>query len=365
MVQGEMPVDINEEYDLKSLPQRTLTEIISLTPYQMAMSSRLVKQHMDYLVEQAQAITQPELRDKTLAVLRNPAPTFMKKITKSAEQHKRIERLSAAGLYDKHNQGGKVLPLIPPCSDYLTAPQPFISAPGSGYFRHHAYPGGLAVHTSVNLRSSLALRQIYRESYGIHLKADILIAAQILHDCQKPWVLQWLENGRILPQATLAFTGSHHVFGLAEAMTRGFPPEVVIAQACAHNHLATRSAENIIVGWIRAAGILAGIDPVREGYLEPGGRMLIRPRYLENCLIHLGDHNWVVSLPASQWSSPLLEKIAVQDFSLTEKNLKEKEFYQLRNYIFSQVTTLLFYHAYAAGGEVAVRHLVSRLVRRE
>ncbi len=357
---------MSEEDDLHHIPLKTLSEVIAMTSQEMATASPFVACHMKYLMSQAESIADTALKKQTLQLLENPAPTFMVKLSRTVEQAKITDRLVSAGLYDKNSSGtGKNLPLFPPAKDYRVAPQPFSSAPGSGYFRHHAYPGGLAVHTSVNLRSALALSAIYEESYAVSTNQDILIAAQIAHDCQKPWVLQWLENGRIFPQATLAFTGSHHVFGLAETMTRNFPPEVIIAQACAHNHLAAKEAEALIVGWLRAAAILAGKDPVKEKYLEPSGRILNRPRRLENCMTHLGDHNWVVSLPASQWSSPLLERLAVQEYRFSDSDLKGRPFYQLRNYIFSQVTTLLFYDTYAQEGMNGLRRLVRRFVKPE
>ncbi len=361
VVIGEMYVNSRDNHleHIKTLP---FSEIMTLTPAVMAKSSAIIAEHFDYLKMQAQSIGRFDLREKTLAMLENPAPTFMEKLVGQAERQQRLEQLTAAGYYQRHYYGSRVIPLFPSGANDADNLQSFDSAPGSGYFRHHAYPGGLVIHTSVNLQSALSMKSVYEHSYGFSVDADVLIAAQILHDCQKPWVLQWLANGRIFPQASLARTGSHHVFGLAESITRGFPAEVVIAQACAHNHLAAKDTEGDIVGWIRAACILTESDPVHLGYLALDGQTLPKPRSLENCITHLGDHNWVVSLPASQWMNPLLERIAQEEYGLTVNDLNDRPYYQLRNYLYSQITTLVFYQLYATKGEKAVRNLVRQLV---
>lgn len=350
-----------QDNHLEHVRPRPFSEIVMLAPASMAQSSYIIAQHFHYLYRKAESISKKDIRQKIRAILDNPAPTFMSTMT-GHEQQQRIDRLCAAGFYQRYQPGPRVIPLFPACENYQEAPQSFDSAPGSGYFRHHAYPGGLVIHTSVNLQSALSMKGIYEQSYGFSVDADVLIAAQILHDCQKPWVLQWLENGRICPQASLAKTGSHHVFGLAESITRGFPPEVIIAQACAHNHLAAKDTEGDIVDWIRAACILTDCDPVHWGYLALDGRTLPKPRSLENCITHLGDHNWVISLPASQWINPIMERIAQEEYGLSISDLNGRPYYQFRNYLYSQVTTLVLYQLYQTQGEQGVRQLVLKLV---
>jgi len=50
-------------------------------------------------------------------------------------------------------------------------------------------------------------------------------------------------------------------------MSRGLSPAFVITQACAHS-APTSGNEYKVVNWLRAAAILAQIDPVAAGYLE-------------------------------------------------------------------------------------------------
>jgi hypothetical protein len=101
------------------------------------------------------------------------------------------------------------------------------------------------------------------------------------HDWAKTIVFQWNVDGTEFQE--LAFggngktddygavgnskTGAHHILGLAEAMARAMPPRFVIAEACAHS-APVLGAEYKAVNWIRAAAIIARVDPVDRGYLR-------------------------------------------------------------------------------------------------
>ena len=50
-------------------------------------------------------------------------------------------------------------------------------------------------------------------------------------------------------------------------MKRGLPADFVITQASAHS-APTLGDEFMVVNWLRAAAILARIDPVAAGYLR-------------------------------------------------------------------------------------------------
>lgn len=53
---------------------------------------------------------------------------------------------------------------------------------------------------------------------------------------------------------------------VAESMARGLSPAFVITQASAHSN-PTSGNEYKVVNWLRAAAIMAQIDPVAKGYL--------------------------------------------------------------------------------------------------
>jgi hypothetical protein len=324
----------------------SLEECTAMTPGAMADASGPVSASWQSILRSAAEIRNPGLRAKVLAVLDNPAPTVAKSIG-AGEKKAIYKELTAKGLIKDVSEAD----FLPPASGTATAPQPFWSAPGSGYSSHHAYPGGLCTHTGLNTRVSMALYDGYREVYGYMLDRDTVIAAQLLHDLHKPWVFQWGVDGESRTERPLAGTGEHHPLGVAESIARNIPAEVVVAQACAHNHPRTEKDEAQVVGWLTAASIIAGVDPVRYGLLGPDGKTLPLPRRQEGFVTHLGDHDWVLTVPVNQWVLPVLEKTAVRDYKLSRNDLKAKPFKQFRNYVYSQATIMGLYEVYAARGE--------------
>jgi len=200
--------------------------------------------------------------------------------------------LSAAGFIDPAKVAPDALfPPLPPLS--------FLAAPGGGTGGHHSYPGGLAEHTAFNLQTALDLEANYRTRYGLKdLDHDLVVAAPILHDLMKPWCLQWRADGTELDQPTIAGTASHHIFILAELIHRGLSPELISAVAAAHEpaHL----GEEKVAGFLRAAALLAGADPVQRGLVAAGGKTLARPPSIEGAIDHLSDHDYIVTEPIEQ-----------------------------------------------------------------
>ena len=209
---------------------------------------------------------------------------------------------------------------FPPCCDSNFSAQPFWCAPGSDYDSHHSHPGGLALHTSLNLRLSLAAAEAYRHTYGYSLNHDLLICAQILHDCMKPWVLQWREDGSSLPQARAGGAGSHHIFGLAESIYRKIPAAIVIAQCCTHSPPGETVREAEVVRWLRAGALLAGRDAIECSLIDANGN-LPRPHRQEWYLSHLGDHDWVLSVPSAKLMIHALQELACAKYHLTLSEL--------------------------------------------
>lgn len=102
----------------------------------------------------------------------------------------------------------------------------------------------------------------YEEVFYYSVNKDIAIAAQALHDISKPFVFQWNANGSSLTEYPIAGQGAHHALALAEVIYRGFPAEEVVAQACAHGAPTSKKEEADVAGWLKAAAIIAGKDPV-------------------------------------------------------------------------------------------------------
>src|SRR5258708_19837152 len=88
-------------------------------------------------------------------------------------------------------------------------------------------------------------------------------------------------------------SGAHHMLSAAEAMKRGLPADLVIAQVSAHSHTIPDN-EFKVVNWLHTAAIIAQIDSVAQGYLsrDAQGRLRLPP------LRHLGEVNLNAALPS-------------------------------------------------------------------
>lgn len=286
-------------------------ECLAMSPESMAANSRLVMDSLDYINRIVGTITDQEMKRTVRSILDNPAPTIMTPLMDSKTRHAVYDELKSTGLIDTTFDD-----FLPTTDDPTRSPQPFLSAPGSGYASHHSYPGGLITHTALNLQASLAIHEGYKNIYGIELDRDTVIVSQVLHDLHKPWVFQWESNGALRAERKLAGTGEHHPLSVAESFKRGIPASICIAQACAHTHPGFDKDEAEVVAWIKAAAILNGIDPIRAGLLAPSGATLPVPRRMEGFICHLGDHDYVLTVPAAKWLIPAMQKIAAQHYGI-------------------------------------------------
>jgi len=338
--------------------QATLEECLSLTPEQMARKSPHVTHSWDYIKKSVGAVKDPGLRAKAAAILNNPAPSLAARLDAKSRAEVFAE-LTAKGYLKDSSEAA----FLPATKDPAKSSQPFLSAPGSGYQSHHSYPGGLATHTAANLIIALAIHDAYKDIYGFSLDRDAVVVSQALHDLHKPWVFQWEASGESRKENTLAGTGEHHVLGVAESIVRGLPAQVIVAQACAHNHPGTEKDEAEVVGWLSAAAIIAGVDPVKAGLLAPGGKTLPEPRRMEGFVTHLGDHDFVLTVPAAKWTIAAMQDVARRQYGMSEADLNGAKFNALRNYAFSQVTVESLYRAYSTKGADGLAAAVGSVVK--
>ncbi|WP_415713814.1 metal-dependent phosphohydrolase [Maridesulfovibrio sp.] len=340
-----------------SYTEFTLSECRKLTPQQMAENSGAVMESWKYIQAQAAGIKNPGLRKAVQDIIANPAPRLMNAVSgRKKEVYKELEK-------NGWLKGVSYDTFLPENGSAKQANQPFYAAPGSGYSSHHCYPGGLATHTALNVEMSLALYDNYKKIYGFDLDRDVVVAAQILHDLHKPWVFQWQKDGSSRNENKLAGTGEHHVLGVAESIVRGLPAEVCVAQACAHNHPGFSKDEEGPVRWLKAASIIADVDPVKYGLLAADGKTLPLQRSMEAFVTHLGDHDWVLTVPAAKWLIPAMEEIAVEDYGMSKADLKSAKFYAFRNAVFSQATIMALYHLMQKDGKEALRKQVHAIVK--
>ena len=340
--------------------QKTLADCQAMTPLQMADASPHVTASWTYLRDVAGTIRDPTVRSVVQDILDNPAPTLAARLADAQNRAAVCQELSAEG-YVKDATPETLLP--PLAADPAAALQPFRCAPGSGYQSHHSYPGGLATHTACNMKISLSIYDAYRDLYGFDLDRDAVVTSQMLHDLHKPWVFPWGESGESRTEKPLAGAGEHHTLSIAESIVRDLPAAMVVAQACAHTHPGTPKDELEVVGWIKAAAILAGVDPVEKGLLAKGGETLPEPRRMEGFICHLGDHDWVLSVPSAKWTIPVLAAIARERYGMSEADLAARPFYSFRNYVCSQATFMRLYAAYSTKGKAGVAAVAEELVK--
>lgn len=300
----------------------------------LAANSELVQLSYQKIKDAVKTIQDPSLARMTMDIVNNPVPTFMNNYQLPGSKRTVYNKLVAAGLLDSSKTS--LENFMPPYNGSL--PQPFYSAPGSGYASHHAYPGGLATHTAANLQISEGIYNTYTGLFNSDISHDIVIAAQALHDLAKPLVFQWKKDQSSLTEYQIAGTGAHHIFSIAEVIYRGFPVEEIVAQACAHT-IPTGKDEQVVAGYLKAAAIIAGKDAVKLGLVN-SDNTIPTPHKQEGYIVSLGDHDFVLSSPACQKSVAILKQIAAKDYGMTKAELEGEHFNRFRNYIGAQYSMM-------------------------
>lgn len=300
----------------------------------LAANSELVQLSYQKIKDAVKTIQDPSLARMTMDIVNNPVPTFMNNYQLPGSKRTVYNKLVAAGLLDSSKTS--LENFMPPYNGSL--PQPFYSAPGSGYASHHAYPGGLATHTAANLQISEGIYNTYTGLFNSDISHDIVIAAQALHDLAKPLVFQWNKDQSSLTEYQIAGTGAHHIFSIAEVIYRGFPVEEIVAQSCAHT-IPTGKDEQVVVGYLKAAAIIAGKDAEKLGLVTSKGT-IPTPHKQEGYITSLGDHDFVLSSPACQKSVAILKQIAAKDYGMTKAELEGEHFNRFRNYIGAQYSMM-------------------------
>lgn len=300
----------------------------------LAKDAELVQLSYKKIQDAVSSIKDSTLRSMTAEIINNPNPAFMENYRLPGSKRALYNKLAAAGLLDTSKISAEQL--LPPYSGKL--PQPFYSAPGSGYASHHAYPGGLATHTAANLCISEGIYNTYKDIFNSDISRDIIISAQALHDLAKPLVFQWQKDQASLPEYTIAATGAHHILSIAEVIYRGFPVEEIVAQACAHT-IPTGKDEQVVAGYLKAAAIIAGKDAVKLGLVN-SDNTIPTPHKQEGYIVSLGDHDFVLSSPACQKSVAILKQIAAKDYGMTKAELEGEHFNRFRNYIGAQYSMM-------------------------
>jgi hypothetical protein len=325
-----------------------------------ARGSARVMQGYEATVALAEDIPDAALRQATLALLNNPAPTYQLRSPTLGDRQAVRQELLAAGLITEDNT---VDGIFPPVLDAHEAPQAFWSAPGAGYAGHHPFPGGLMYHEWVNTLVAQQWLNAYDAAYGLvsdskALDVSITLAAPLWHDIHKVTVFQWMPDGSLLPEQPIADTGGHHPLSGAEAIVRGLPNDFVVALLSAHDPPSTaRSNPNQtglqrLVNYIRAAAIIARVDPVATGLLrrtDTGELVLAQvPPRAEGHINHLSDHDFIFSGDSASLLISSLRQLAPR-YGI-DPAADPPRFNLFRNLVLAQAPDMLLYGVLQAEG---------------
>lgn len=337
---------------------------------QIADGSAPARNAFKYIRQQIATMRNPKLRRLTAGLIADPVPTYQARSPLPADRERVLSELRAANLLPAETS---VEGVFVPVKNPNRGAQSFLAAPGSYYATatvsagHHAYPGGLAVHTAYNLRAGLDMVKNYRLQYAsstpgvsFAIDRDVVICAIVLHDVMKTLVFQWNEDGSQFLEQRIAGTGAHHVLAVAEMYTRGFPAEAIVAMASAHNPTAPAEQRKIVVGYLRAGAIIARVDPVAYGTLRTieGGfdiNLTARP---EHFIVHLSDADYFYSGHAAASIVDLLRHLVSQKLNWSTDELRGARFNWLRNRLLAKYTEMGLYQLYIERGIDALIHLL-------
>jgi len=392
-----------------------------------AQASPLVNRAYEFLVGQTFQLSDRKLRNQTLDALSNTSTCILHRANlKPAEKQSIVSELFTQGLLNPADDttfpGGLLAGVFPPVLDDPSPcphlPQRFWSAPGSTFGGHHSYPGGLPVHEANNDIADINLAAEYGNVYGstngsglatvnvagiyfplpndppssaLKLNRDLIVGAPLWHDWAKSIVFQWNADGSEFQELNIggngtnmdnygaagdARTGGHHILSIAEAMLRGFSPAFIITQASAHS-APTSGNEFKVVNWIRAAAIVARLDPVAKGYLTTDNKGNLRLPALRHTgevdligagqtnilteyeLHNLSDADFTFSGPAVAADQLVLAQLAPSFGYDPSKPVIYNSNY--RNVIFSNFSAERLYAIYTASGVDGVRAQIQKL----
>ncbi len=143
--------------------------------------------------------------------------------------------------------------------------------------RHHSYEKGLIIHTLSTTKLALSLAQIMEEVYEVKVDKDVLIAASLLHD-----LFKYITYSSIFPgkysRSKLGERLDHLTLIAVELYARKFPVEVIHAVAAHHGEgspIEPRTIEALLVHMadrtdaeINDKALFAAKDIIRECLLR-------------------------------------------------------------------------------------------------
>ncbi|GAB5471281.1 MAG: hypothetical protein Kilf2KO_43110 [Rhodospirillales bacterium] len=359
--------------DLDLTPQRPLDQVIAMTPDAMAKASRLVTGVYQELLQTAASLEDPGYRRLMTECTADPKITFLELYPSDQDRRRLFDEMVRLGFFNAEDDPDHVWP-----RGHMN-PQSYLTAASSHNDFYNAHPGGLALTVACNIRLADAYTRNYQQVYGLPINRDLPVASLLVHEYPKVWLYQWLDDGSWLEEPRTVYDDTWHahcIYVTAELMHRRFDSRIVMAMAAAHQLSmldASMDGRRVVTNWIglervahfiKAAAIMAQVDPVDYGLLErKGGEMVLAPVPAEQWVTHLADMNWPYTMGGAHlYTWPLLQQVAQQDFGLTDSDLTGRPFNQFKNYVWSQLGQIPLYEILVREGFDAARTTINRLV---
>jgi hypothetical protein len=229
-------------------------------------------------------------------------------------------------------------------------------------------------HEWVNTSVAQQWLNAYDAAYGLvsdaqALDPSITLAAPLWHDIHKATVFQWNLDGSLLIEQPIADTGGHHPISGAEAIVRGLSNDFVVALLSAHDPPSsarsnpTQTGLQRLVNYIRAAAIIARVDPVATGLLrrtDEGEFALAQvPPRAEGHINHLSDHDFIFSGDSATLLVSNLQQVAAS-YGIDPKS-DPPRFNVFRNLVLSQAPDMLLYGVLQTGGVDGLKAVIDGL----
>jgi hypothetical protein len=361
--------------DLDLAPARKLEEVIAMTPDEMARASRLVSGAYNELLQTAASLEDPSYRRLMTECIVSPKITFLEQFPTDQDRRRLFDEMVRLGFFNSADDPDHIWPRG------HGNPQTYLTAPSSHNDFYNAHPGGLALTVAYNIRMADAYTQNYRQMYGIPANRDLPVASLLIHEYPKVWLYQWQNDGSWLEEPRTVYDDTWHahcIYVTAELMHRRFDSRIVMAMAAAHQLSfleASMDGRRVVTQWrglervahfIKAAAIMAQVDPVAYGLLEKrNGDTVLAPQPAEQWITHLADMNWPYAMGAAHlYTHPLLKEIAENALGIAGRDLDSRPFNQVKNYVWSQLGQIALYEVLVREGRDAARAVVARLVER-
>jgi hypothetical protein len=350
-----------------------LSDVVAMSPRDMARRSALVMSAYRELLEMATSLRNPAYRKPMLDILLDPKVTFLALYPTRADREAIRNELAR---FEYMSTEDDVDELFPPNNLNV---QPYYSSSQSHDDFYHNHPGGMAITCAVNARLSEHHAHLYQDHFGIPVDRDLAVAVLTIHEYPKAWLYYWKDDGSfgIEPRTFGGNVHTHAAYVVAEMLYRGAPRELVVGVAAAHAFgsvdLKQEGKETrflwpgyeYVAKFLHAGALLARRDPVEAGLLErgPDGGLILPPQPIEIWNCHLSDMNWPYSSGAAhKYVRPLLVQMASDTYGIGSP--ETREFRQLKNYVYSQAGLIPLYEVFVREGEAACRATVQRLVGR-